>query len=146
MHYETNEELCLHRYYGGDELTNVGGVCILRPEGRAPEMEFPYLSKSPAFTNDVYLSVGAEHLTVERQLFPAEVERYCRDRCSCLDKKTYEKVRAKNSVFAPVKRFRFPFTKDTASEKLANRPQGIPYWYEVGKLLCPWLLKLESQC
>ncbi|KAI9894457.1 MAG: hypothetical protein M1814_003215 [Vezdaea aestivalis] len=78
--YTSTTELCAHRFYGGHNQSNAGGVCLWRQKDSGPHLEFPYKMKSPNFTTD-FFPIG----TVDRASFPRAIELYCRSICSCTE-------------------------------------------------------------
>lgn len=75
VHFRTDTELCLHRFYGGNGLTNFGGVC--HDEGTKRELAFDYETSAPVFTSDVDVPPP-----ISRIWLPW-IERLCRGRCWC---------------------------------------------------------------
>ena len=86
--YDNPKELCTHRFYGGSNYANLGGVC--RPQSNGPrKLEYLEELKSPYFTRASRLLGVArlQSLTLSNVL-----EGYCNSACSCGKRRLRDKL------------------------------------------------------
>ena len=74
--YKNAKDLCLHRYYGGNNFTNVGGIC--RRTAGINRLVFPNGLRAPVFTQHWPRPSAMESLQ-----FAIFIESFCEERCWC---------------------------------------------------------------
>ncbi|KAI9892517.1 MAG: hypothetical protein M1814_001474 [Vezdaea aestivalis] len=97
--YANLKQMCLHRYYGGSNFTNLGGLCTRDQSGRRG-LHFHYEYKAPYFTGEFSwdldapinpwpAGVAAKQTLVDRQMdvpsrmWLSAAEYICSRGCSC---------------------------------------------------------------